>query len=32
MAITIIVGLTLGWALGKFLAWLLPSLSGPVPY
>ena len=32
MAIMIIVGLMLGWALGAFLAWLFPSLFGPVPY
>ena len=32
MAAVIVVALLAGWALAAFMAWLFPSLLGPVPY
>ena len=32
MAALIVVALLAGWALAVFMAWLFPSLLGPVPY
>ena len=32
LAALVLVGLLLGWSLGAALAWLFPSILGPVPY
>ena len=32
VAALVLVGLLLGWSLGAALAWLVPSIFGPVPF